>query len=932
MRVDNVSDLGLGGDAEPVADGEDLLEDRARDRERLRGRHFAQVFRNVIGGRFAVRLGEPALTEADKHPGKTACAGRVVLMAELTSPTCQENDDRYHQLGLDYFQKSSLLKGFGVADCFGDHPRKPEGKHRVGQDSVLGAFNGDDVRQANESGFGRSVMSFQRLAEHPARRGDENEPAVALSLHHAVGGLAEIKTAVQVHAEHASPVLGRQILERNAVEDPRVADDRINAAEMVDCRAHYRLAAFAAVDRIVRGHRDATGALNLVDNLIGDARIGTFAVHGATEIVDHQRRTTTRQLHRVESPETATGSGDDGDLVVKVNHFALLLSGSRCLPSRSCLTAVTPDLTVEQIFGQPYCTWYEAKKDSLPADHIGNERLERLGILASAISGRALQVVPVDRGEPTWTDGTSVFVDADADLRHQLEALAVQASLLAAGSLAPDVVRRLYRRPASARRYLAIEGHRALLANDDLLPPVARSLVDCNTAARSDSATASLALAQSRAPIADPPNCFGAIHVRRLLASANQVEKSETGAKHAPRARGTTDLTEVEDDHTDDVGDVIDMFSSPVGGSGAIGRFFKRLTAVVRQLNAGGPPGADAPTHRTRAGTRGGGKAVVSTKVASTTDESGSADYGIKYPEWDVHRRRYRPNWCTVQEVEPRLRDATSVQYEYAHRLRRPLSRLALSVDRCRRQVQGDDIDIDAAVEARAEVLAGSTPDEAVYFDNLRRRRDLAVLLLLDISGSVAEPAVAGQTVHELQCAAAGALTVGLHDLGDRVALYAFHSRGRAAVQLMPVKRFDDGVNAVVMRRLAGLTPGAYSRLGAAIRHGAAVLETQGGTSRRLLVVLSDGLAYDHGYERVYGAADARRALAEARRRGTGCLCLTIGAGTDVDDLRRVFGSAAHATIPRLEQLADVIGPLFRSALRSADVRRRVDREKASGR
>jgi nitric oxide reductase activation protein len=199
---------------------------------------------------------------------------------------------------------------------------------------------------------------------------------------------------------------------------------------------------------------------------------------------------------------------------------------------------------------------------------------------------------------------------------------------------------------------------------------------------------------------------------------------------------------------------------------------------------------------------------------------------------------------------------------------------------------------------------------------------------LLDISGSVGEPGAIGQTVHYQQRAAAAALTVALHDLGDRVALYAFHSQGRSAVSLMPVKRFDDDLDALVMRRLGGLVPGAYSRLGAAIRHGAAVLEARGGTSRRLLVVLSDGLAYDHGYERIYGAADARRALAEARRRGTGCLCLTIGAATDVDDLRRVFGSAAHATIPRLEQLSRVIGPLFRSALTSAEVRRRVAQRK----
>jgi nitric oxide reductase activation protein len=90
------------------------------------------------------------------------------------------------------------------------------------------------------------------------------------------------------------------------------------------------------------------------------------------------------------------------------------------------------------------------------------------------------------------------------------------------------------------------------------------------------------------------------------------------------------------------------------------------------------------------------------------------------------------------------------------------------------------------------------------------------------------------------------------------------------------------------------------------------------------LVVLCDGLAYDHGYERAYGAADARRALTEARRGGIGCVCLTIGAGTDVQSLRRVFGNTAHATIARPDQLAGVIGPLFRSALRSAEVRRKV--------
>jgi nitric oxide reductase activation protein len=255
--------------------------------------------------------------------------------------------------------------------------------------------------------------------------------------------------------------------------------------------------------------------------------------------------------------------------------------------------------------------------------------------------------------------------------------------------------------------------------------------------------------------------------------------------------------------------------------------------------------------------------------------------------------------------------------------LRRPLARLGAGLARIHRRPQGDDVDVDAAVEARVAALAGSAPDEAVYVESLRRRRDLSVLVLLDISGSAREPGPAGRTVHEHQRSAAAALTTALHDLGDRVALYAFNSQGRRAVRVTRVKGFDDRLDGRAVRRLAGLVPAAYTRLGAAIRHGGALLEERGATERRLLLVLSDGFAYDYGYEGPYGEADARRALAEVRRRGTGCLCLSVGAGTEVAALRRVFGTAAHATVPTADQLPGLIGPLFRTALRSAEAQRR---------
>ena len=123
------------------------------------------------------------------------------------------------------------------------------------------------------------------------------------------------------------------------------------------------------------------------------------------------------------------------------------------------------------------------------------------------------------------------------------------------------------------------------------------------------------------------------------------------------------------------------------------------------------------------------------------------------------------------------------------------------------------------------------------------------MLVLLDISGSTGEQSGSGGIVHDHQLSAAADLTVALHEVGDRVALYGFRSQGRSAVHIYRLKRFDDGLSTLTDGRLGGLRPGGFTRLGAAIRHGTSTLEREGGTARRLRVVLSDGFAYDHGYE-----------------------------------------------------------------------------------
>jgi nitric oxide reductase NorD protein len=556
--------------------------------------------------------------------------------------------------------------------------------------------------------------------------------------------------------------------------------------------------------------------------------------------------------------------------------------------------------------------------------------LARFRLLASAIAGRHLEVVSADPGDTTWTDGVTVFVESGVPARRQLLLIVVQASLLGAGSLQAEVLSAISSRAALARRYLAVEGHRALAAQGMLLPPPVTAIVDPATAARSDSPAASLAVARSNDPIPESPDLFGTIRPRQVRMTAQQAAGHPgVAGRHVARAGGKDVLGDLDDEDPADARPRLDLLSSPVGGSGVLGRLLKKMLGGARSQRDG-EPGADAPTHWSARPSR------ARRTVSVTASRASSGEVGVPgerssttLPEWDVYRSEYRPGWCTVVEDTPETAELASCEVPNTRGLRRALGRLGMEFERCHRQLQGDEIDVDAAVELCVEMKAGSAADEAVYREAQRRRHDLSVLVLLDVSGSAGEPSTSGVPVHEHQRAAAAALLSTLHELGNRVALYAFRSRGRRSVQVMPLKRFSDGFEAVALRRLGGLIPGAYTRLGAAIRHGAGVLERECGTARRLLVVISDGFAYDHGYEGVYGEADARRALAEARKRGTGCLCISVGANTEVAALRRVFGTAAHGSVARTQELPTVVGPLFRGALASAELQRRTSQRGA---
>src|ERR1700737_4685010 len=59
---------------------------------------------------------------------------------------------------------------------------------------------------------------------------------------------------------------------------------------------------------------------SLFDAPVGDAGVGTIAMHGSAEVIDHYRGAAARQLERVQASEAAAGAGDDHHLPGEVDH------------------------------------------------------------------------------------------------------------------------------------------------------------------------------------------------------------------------------------------------------------------------------------------------------------------------------------------------------------------------------------------------------------------------------------------------------------------------------------------------------------------------------------------------------------------------------------------------------------------------------------
>jgi len=289
------------------------------------------------------------------------------------------------------------------------------------------------------------------------------------------------------------------------------------------------------------------------------------------------------------------------------------------------------------------------------------------------------------------------------------------------------------------------------------------------------------------------------------------------------------------------------------------------------------------------------------------------------YPEWDYHSKTYRPDWVSLYESLHPKGNAADVDKlldkhaALAKRLQQILDMLRPQhYVRVRYQEEGSELDLDVAIRSLIDLKSGNMPDPRINMIHKHDGRDITVMLLLDLSASLADtPEGCEQTILQLSQEAVALLGWSIDRLGDKFAIAGFSSNTRHEVRYQHIKGYSETWNDEVKSRLAAMEAGYSTRMGAALRHAAHYLGAQQ-ADKKLLLVLTDGEPSDIDVsdERLL-IEDAHKAVQELDQQGIFTHCVNLDPQAD-EYVTDIFGRN-YTVIDRVERLPEKLPQLFLS-------------------
>ncbi|CAC9565735.1 Rubisco activation protein CbbO [uncultured Gammaproteobacteria bacterium] len=290
------------------------------------------------------------------------------------------------------------------------------------------------------------------------------------------------------------------------------------------------------------------------------------------------------------------------------------------------------------------------------------------------------------------------------------------------------------------------------------------------------------------------------------------------------------------------------------------------------------------------------------------------------YQEWDYQIQLHRPDWVTIYErraPKGNPEDIENILTEYkpiAHRIRQIIDLLTpAGVQRQRGMEDGDEVDINAAIDAMIAIRMGEQPNPRITMRNVLNTRDLSVVVLLDLSESTNETMEGSdKTVLQLTREAATLVSTAIEGIGDPFALHGFASDGRHDVQYFRLKDFNQHFDDEAKSRLAGMKGGLSTRMGAALRHAGTHLHKQN-EKRKLILLVTDGEPADiDENDPQHLRFDTKKAVEELYSTGVLTYCLTLDPNADTY-VKRIFGENNYTVVDNVEKLPEQLPLLFAS-------------------
>lgn len=287
------------------------------------------------------------------------------------------------------------------------------------------------------------------------------------------------------------------------------------------------------------------------------------------------------------------------------------------------------------------------------------------------------------------------------------------------------------------------------------------------------------------------------------------------------------------------------------------------------------------------------------------------------YPEWDHRLQLVRTDWCTVIEKLPAWqgRRATSSLIETGVAdmplVALPRSRRLSRNRRLRRQWEGEDIDLNAAIEVMIDQRLDLSPDPRLFMRAGKEERMSSVLVLLDLSESTNDcVGTRMESILDIEKKAALLLAQAVIRSGDRIAVHGFSSNTRAEVNYYRLLEFGAPLDTTATAKILSV-PGRYStRIGAALRHATTQLAHEQGDHRAILLI-TDGAPSDVDvFEPQYLIEDARAAVHESRRCGVQSFCVALDPQAD-PYVRTIFGWNNYRIVDDLPSLPTHLSSLY---------------------